>query len=171
VDSYLQQRFVALGTQALTRTRIYLDTNFWADLRDYIAGIRTMPSGDALLATLRDAVTERRAVCTYSSHTLEELMKHAVPATREATARIVDELSDGFCLANPERMLANEIVHWIASAIFKLPNLCSLTEIAWTRPFFIVVDYSPPRPEDASGQAVYQGFVDRVWNQTLAQVL
>ena len=171
MDAYLQQWFLALGAQALMRTRLYLDTNYWADLRDHISGVRSHPDRERLLHLLRDAVHGGRALCTYSSHTLDELMKHAAPSTREATARLVDELSLGFCVANPERLLSNEIVHWIASELAKMTDLYSLTQMAWARPFFIAVDFSPPRRDELASEPVFHRFVDEVWRKTLTDIL
>lgn len=171
MDVYLQQRFLALGAEVLTRTRLYLDTNYWADLRDHIAGIRPHPDRERLLHILRDAVHGGRSLCTYSSHTLDELMKHAAAATREATARLIDELSLGLCVANPERLLSNEIVHWIGSELAKMSDLYSLTQMAWSRPFFIVVDFSPPHRGELESELVFHRFIDDVWCKTLTDVV
>lgn len=171
VDPYLQQRFLALGAEALTRTRLYLDTNYWAELRDHIAGTRTHSNCERLLHLLRGAVQSGRALCTFSSHTLEELMKHASPEKRLATARLIDELSLGFCIANPERLLSNEIVYWIAADLAKKTNLYSLTQMAWTRPFFVVIDFSPPRPDEREWDELFRRFVDEVWNKTLTDII
>jgi hypothetical protein len=171
VDQYLQQRFLALGAQALTCTRLYLDTNYWADLRDHIAGIKPNADRARLLFLLRTAVGTGRAICTYSSHTLDELMKHASTAAREATARLIDELSQGFCVANPERLLSNEIVHWIVGQVAKKTELFSLTQMAWTRPFFIAVDFSPSRRDDVESEIAFHRFVDSVWCKTLGEIV
>ena len=101
MDRYLQQRFLALGAEALTCTRLYLDTNYWADLRDHLLNVRSHPDREHLLHLLRTAVQSRRAICTYSSHTLDELMKHASAETRIATAKLIDELSLGFLCCEP----------------------------------------------------------------------
>ena len=171
MDQYLQRRFIALGAEALTRTRLYLDTNYWADLRDHLAGTRPHPDRERLLQLLRTEVQSGRAICTYSSHTLDELMKHASTETRLATTKLIDELSRGFCVANPERLLSNEIVHWIAGQLAKKTELYPLTQLAWARPFFIVVDFSPPRGADLESNLVFHRFVDEIWSKTLTDVV
>lgn len=35
-SQHLERKFTALGEEALERTRLYLDTNYWANLRDRV---------------------------------------------------------------------------------------------------------------------------------------
>lgn len=173
MDAYLESKFLELGTEALERPRLYLDTNYWVNLRNSILGSNNKPAVAQLLNVLRHAVHQRGALCTYSSHTLEEIMKHASPAIREASALLMDELSGGFCLANPDRLLNNEIVHWILGDFAKKSPLLPLTQLAWTRPFFLVIDCEPPRlPVDhESAERLHAGFIETMWAMPLHRVV
>lgn len=171
---HLERKFTALGAEALERTRLYLDTNYWANLRDCMLGANQKPAVANLLGILRHAADQGVAICTYSSHTLEEIMKHASADARESTASLMDELSGGFCLANPDRLLDNEIDHWIVQDLAKKTPPFSPTQLAWTRPFFLFLDYEPPRPPvaDAESAAKLQtGFIDDVWTMPLHRVV
>lgn len=164
---------LVLGRDALAHSRLYLDTNYWANLRDSLLGTNKSTDVSDLLTILRQAVQQGDAICTYSSHTLEELMKHASLEVREASALVMDELSGGYCLANPERLLDNEIVYWIAENIAKKDGLLPLSQLAWTRPFFLVVDYDPPRlPIDPEvDEHLRMGFIDKMWSMRLREVV
>lgn len=172
MNAYLERKCLELGAQAMSRTRLYLDTNFWIELRNSALESNSMGSSQDLLRILREAVHERGVICTYSSHSFTEIMKHSSEELREATFRLVDELSSGFCIANPDRLLNNEIDHWIISEIAQKRPLLPLAQMGWTRPCFIIVDWAPHQlqidAEDA--EKMHHGFIDSMWRMTLADI-
>ena len=170
---YLEQKFVSLGCDALDRTRIYLDTNFWAMLRDHQSGRRVRDDAAKLLVCLREFVEKGVGFCTFSGHTLSELMKHKDASVRQLTAQLMDELGAGFCLANQERLIDNEIISFLSSILAPSMDRWSPSHLAWAKPFFILIDYEPP-PLDLINEEslnLQKGFIDHVWSMPMTEVL
>ncbi len=170
---YLEQRFVSLGCRALSRKRIYLDTNFWVMLRDHKSGRQVRIDVEDLLCSLREVVLSGAGFCTFSGHTLSELMKHKDASIRRLTAGLMDELSCGICLSNQDRLFNNEIISFIGSLLAPSMSRWSLSHLAWAKPFFLMTDYQPPSfglSSDADLE-LQKGFVEHVWSMSMAQLL
>lgn len=171
---YLENKFVELGSEALARKRIYLDTNFWSLLRDQKLGRRVNDEVGALLVCLKCLVSSGRVLCLYSEHTLSELMKHASHSIREETAVLMDELSAGICVANHDRLLDNELIFFVGSLLAPTMDRWELSRLAWTKPFFIHLDYCPPKFAGLADDDAYRlqiGFIEHVWSMTISEVI
>jgi hypothetical protein len=64
---------LALANALRERVKIYLDTNYWVDLRKADAGLGSASMVE-LLACLRDLVARGRAVCPLSESSFIELL-------------------------------------------------------------------------------------------------
>jgi len=131
-DQHLRDRRLELGRDALSRWRIYLDTWVWIRMRDH--SLARHPSRDAadLLALLEEAVTAGQAICPLEANTVRELLGQLDQETRRATARLMDSLSRGLCLASPEERRRAEFLyflrkHWKGDATLHEPR-----ELVWT---------------------------------------
>lgn len=170
----LNQRFKELGVEALSKVRVYLDTNFWVLLRNQMTGYRTSTLAQELLSAFRNGVDSNVLICTFSGHTLSEIMKHVDPNTQAATAQLMDELSRGFCLANQDRLLNNEIVHWMCGWMNPGMDRHVVTELAWAKPAYLLLDYVPPgNPglRTAEQRLLHDSFTEHLWSMPMAQVM
>ncbi|EMP0914089.1 hypothetical protein [Pseudomonas aeruginosa] len=175
LQAHLHDRFKLLGADALRKQRIYLDTKFWALLRDQIIGVReSNPNLVKLLEILRHRVKSGESICTFSGHTLTEVMGHASPDTRNATAELMDELSQGYCIANQDRLLANEIAHWYFSWIQPGKERTPLPQLAWSKPFYLHLDYLPPTIPNITPKEQWDiaiKFIEFTWSMPMTKIM
>jgi len=175
LHTHLHARFKLLGADALRKQRIYLDTKFWALLRDQIIGIReSNPDLVKLLEILRHRVKSGESICTFSGHTLTEIMGHACPDTKNATAELMDELSQGYCIANQDRLLANEIAHWFFSWMQPEKERIPLHQLAWSKPFYLHLDYLPPTIPNITPQEQWDiatKFIEFTWSMPMTKIM
>jgi hypothetical protein len=123
---YLRDKHVELEKSLQTRTLIYLDTNHWVNLRHVRLGSRlASPVYDAILHLLEKLIEQRRILCPLSFPLFLELMKQMDPATRLATARLMDSFSDGVCFQYPLEIERLELRQRIMRVVLgeKAPSL------------------------------------------------
>lgn len=98
--------------RALSAIRVYLDTNHWIRLRQLHRGIESNRGYERLFELLRRLTQARIAVVPVSDQLLTELCHQADLATRQATASVIDELSDGVTIVGFERRGVLEMLEW-----------------------------------------------------------
>jgi len=99
VFELLREMMVVLAEKIRDRTKIYLDTNHWINLRKVVLGTSDRNSiYEDILQLLRKLVADGHICCPVSSTIFDELMKQTDQTTRTASARLMDELSWGVCL-------------------------------------------------------------------------
>ncbi|HYE32102.1 MAG TPA: hypothetical protein VEH27_11785 [Methylomirabilota bacterium] len=98
----------ALVGEVHKKVLVYLDINHWIRLRDAALQRSEDARYQALLELLRSLHAAERIVCPASFELFAELVKQGDPKTRQATARLMDELSSGLCLHNPRGVITAE---------------------------------------------------------------
>lgn len=129
-DQYRLHRDCQRGQRALSSTRIYVDTNHWIGLRDVHRGISAKASYVRLLEVLQQLTKARRAVVVLSDQLITELCHQADSESREATAEVIDELSDGVTIVGFDRRVVLETLQWAHASLHNSNPLPLLT--VWT---------------------------------------
>lgn len=132
MDHYVRTRQIALARTIQPRKKVYLDTRFWISARNAVLEAHATPGERKLLHLLRRGVHAGRIVCPISESTFVEVMKQTDMATREATARLIDELSLGVSLTSGRMRTATEIAHFYHAQLGN-QDLYALEELVWTR--------------------------------------
>jgi hypothetical protein len=122
VDAYVRGKQIALGQALASRTKVYLDLNFWIAARDAALGVRTDPAALKLLHLLRRGVEQGRLICPVGDTFFLELMKQPLSEDRRiGTARLVDQLSLGVTLV-PERRRTGMEIYQLFHRLLKRPE-------------------------------------------------
>lgn len=129
-DQYRLHRDCQRAQRALSSTRIYLDTNHWIGLREVYRGISEKASYVRLLEVLQRLTKARRAVVVVSDQLITELCHQADCQTRKATAKVIDELSDGVTIVGFDRRVVLETLEWAHASLHNSNPLPLLT--VWT---------------------------------------
>lgn len=171
IKSYIDDKFLDLGRNSFSRTNIYLDTNFWVNIRDHLSGKNCSQEISDLLNYLRPRVKNGQLICTYSSYTFSELMKHLDKDVRLLTAQIIDELSNGICIANTDRLLENELSFLALKFANKQVDMHYLKERAWATPFFLLHDFIPPShyADFEVEFEIQKKFIDEIWLMKMSE--
>ncbi|CAE6858070.1 hypothetical protein R69749_06308 [Paraburkholderia domus] len=154
---------IELGEWVAGRDRIYLDKCFWIHLRAARTLALSPPGASDLLDSLMTGVSAGRLVCPISDALFLELMKQSDPATRGATAELIDELSCGITLSPEPTRVATEVAHFLhANAGY---SVHPLEHLVWTKVPYILGSQHPVAtafPEDER-LVVQKAFFDHLW--------
>ena len=171
VDDHVRHRVIELGQLVMARDRVYLDKCFWIHLRAAYTNAPSTPAAVDLLAALTAGVGSGRLICPISDALFLELMKQTDPATRRATAQLIDNLSLGVTLSPGPTRTATEVAHFLhASAGHQVHPL---EHLAWTKvPYVLGVQHPvhPAFPEDEQ-LAIQKAFFDHLWEVPLTTMV
>lgn len=168
IAAHIRRRIIALGESISSKKKLYLDSRYWIFLRDAALGRPKHPSHAELLERLRGAVRSGVALCPIADVAFIELMKHADPPTRLATARLMDELSQGAALATEQERVNEELAHFMMTAGAR-PELHPLAHLAWVPPCYALGITCPDAASlDPSDNLVLQkALADACWQMPL----
>lgn len=133
-ETHMRRKIVALGQSVEHQVKIYLDVNFWLMLRDADLGTHADPKYHELLANLRSLASRRIAFCPIGESVYFEVLKQSDERTRLATAKLMDELSQGIAITAMDLRTGTELAY--ALHIIKgtdKGSLDPLDTLVWTR--------------------------------------
>lgn len=138
LDTYRSINRIQLAYSVLRKRRIYLDTLVWIRLRDVEMGRSTDSTYKALLDVLRDACGRDQLICPLSCSAVSELLNQEDRATRLATARIMDDLSQAVCIQRFDYLLSSELEHLLCKTLLPEHTHAVPEDLAWTKVAFFV---------------------------------
>ncbi len=155
-----------LGRSMARRARIYLDTRYWLLLRDVHLKRRQEAELVRLLAILKKAVAKGTAVCPVEAASFMELFGQRDAATRQITAQLMDELSNGVCLAPPQERRLIELQCFLEQQIDSSTENPAPSELVWSRVggiFGEVLPFLDPIPPKQS-RRLQINLYDHLWS-------
>ncbi len=170
---YEGRKRLELGRELLSVKKIYLDTKFWLFLRDIRTERRTHEQLSLLLELLSTLVKDGLAICPISADTFIEVFKQTDSITRRATVEIIDELSKGIGLLQPEERIKLELLHFVREKTQGANSVHRLDELSWTK-VGNVLGFSTPGLDELSAElnrAMQKAFLDQMWSITLTDML
>lgn len=171
VDQHVRRRVIELGEWVMARERVYLDKCFWIHLRTARMNEPSPTGASALMASLAAGVSAGRLICPISDVLFLELMKQTDPATRIATAELIDELSCGVSLSPEPTRVATEVAHFFHANVGH--SVHPLEHLVWTKvPFVLGVQHpvSPAFPQEEQ-LVVQKAFFDHLWEVPLSTMV
>ncbi|SFR79794.1 hypothetical protein [Sphingomonas jatrophae] len=174
IERHSRARKIELGQKLLGRRKVYLDTRYWIILRETAAARRTDAASRKLLHFLRRGVNAGRLVCPISADLFMELTKQAnTPTRRQATARLIDELSLGVTSMDPQTLLATEVHRFLSSALHGSEAVHPMQELIWTKVAYALGDMHPKLdglpPEDEL--ELQKRVFDHLWEMPLSDLV
>ena len=116
--------------RALSRHRIYLDTNYWLYLRDAAFRKPKRPEFAELWRRLRNLARAGRVVCPVSYPFYAEVMKQE-DDSRRRTACVVDRLSGGVCVVDPLSRIGSQLSHYVWTGLLGDKTLLPSHHFVW----------------------------------------
>ena len=171
VDEHVRRRVIELGKWVMARERVYLDKCFWIHMRTARTGFPSPPGANDLLASLTAGVAAGRLICPVSDALFLELMRQTDPATRNATAELIDDLSLGVTLSPEPTRVATEVAHFFHASVGN--SVYPLEYLVWTKvPYILGVQHPVPTafPEDER-LVMQKVFFDHLWEVTLSTMV
>ena len=169
---YVRARQLDLYESIRLRKKIYLDINFWIDLRETDLGRSTSSTTTELLRMLREGVSAGALVCPICESTFAELMKQSDDVTRFATAKLIDELSLGVALIDYFTRENTELACLLHTDLPEESRF-RCDQLVWTRVAYILGPVHPSNtPFDSSTElAMQKAFVDVMWDISLSDMV
>ena len=169
---YVRQLKVALHDGLKLRRAVYLDTNFWVNLRKFVLGDGAFKEYGSLLELLRRKTADGTLFCPISESTFSELCKQDCPVTLAATASLMEELSLGVSLDVLSERMSTEISCFTAMR-HAADSEPTYRQLAWTK---VAYAFGPLYPLQTAFDAVTEGaiqklFIDAQWNAKLSNIL
>jgi hypothetical protein len=158
-EAYFQHRHNQLRDELTGRKLIYLDTNHWINIRHVVLNSPMEGPGyrelHGLLATL---FAQGKIRCPVSLFAFIELTKQTDPVTRLATARLMDQFSDGLCFQFPPDLARSELRHFLLKTTAKQP--LGLKTFPFTKVGFL---FGQLIPDIAPAGVANNNLVQKVW--------
>lgn len=173
LEAYAGRKRLELGRELQSAKKIYLDTKFWLFLRDIRLERRADQHLALLLELLTTLVKKGLAICPISADTFMEVFKQTDSITRRVTVQVIDELSKGVGLLQPEERIQLELLHLVREKTRGAESVHRLDELAWTKVAY-VLGFSTPALDDlpaALERAMQKAFLDQMWTITLTDML
>lgn len=172
-SEYLHILHLRLRKEIETQHVIYIDICHWVKMRHWILDHpNKTPVYRSILETLRQLRAKQRIICPISFPLFVELMRQSDTRTREATARLMDELSDGICLQKPRDLIRTEIQQQITRSMFG-DRALDLMEWVWTKAGWIAGERLPVSEAFSlkDNEYLQKTFVDLMWETKLEDVI
>lgn len=173
LETHTNGKQLALGTDLMATTRIYLDTKYWIYLRDVQRGRSRNPTHQAILAELRRLRSSNTIICPVSYPVFSELLLQTDPDTRTLTAKLIDELGDGTCILPQHDVMSCEIRNFIRKCITPDAKLLPVNKMVWTKVAFICGMLYPTTKSLLSDTmlAMQKALMDVIWTARLESIV
>lgn len=173
VTSYVRRKRIALAHEIKGRKKIYLDTKYWALLRDVRLGRSTCQDTAKLLRLLESGVAGGSLICPFNADTYFEVMKQDDEHTLMATAQLIDDLSLGVCMTPIMERIELEVFHFVECSRRPTDDVHELDELVWIKTAYVLGFVTPDcytMPDDVN-TAMQKSFADYMWTLGLADML
>jgi hypothetical protein len=173
VSAQVAARMEQLADQVVSRTRVYLDTNYWILLRDAAMGRPRDPTHEQLLAVLTEATAAETHVCPVGEGVFFELLRQSDERTRLATAKLIDSLGQGITIQNLHDRIQTELHSFISATSQQQMLPEPPLRRVWLKIGHVLGSLYPvlPKFDDAEELAVQKAFLDVMWSITLEEML
>ena len=160
----------ALHDSIKDKTEIYLDTNYWVYLKDFVLGKKSEPVFAELYELCTSMADSGRFFFPISQSTVEEILTQDDDSSRFKTAEIVDRLSNGISLTSIKERFCSEMVNFFDSTqTHALPH-----SSIWTKASTALATTdvpNDPRLDAKTNLACKKAFDDHRWNQSFSDFL
>jgi hypothetical protein len=145
LDQYRCRVLHRFGQVVSSKTIVYLDLNYWINLRKVVLGQQVEPAFVELHSALTEAAECGLIVCPLSFWVFQELLKQSDSETRKATAALVDRLSSGVAFVHHAEIVSQEVLHFIRKSSFRYADVKQwpIHECIWKRTMSFLGDQIP----------------------------
>lgn len=142
-EEHRRARCLALGSEVLEKTRIYLDQKYWIFCRDAVMGRPQQPIHVDIWNELRALVASNAVVCPVTHPIFVETMKQGDRAKRKCSAKVIDELSQGVAILPLQVLFRTELYHLFMSLEKGATAVYPLNRLVWTYAGWVLGEMVP----------------------------
>ena len=173
VADHVRLKQISLAREIKSKKKIYLDTKYWALLRDVRLGRPTSTGTVELLARLESLVRDGHAICPLNADIFFEVFKQSDASTLTASVQLLDDLSCGVSLIPVFDRLVLEVIHFIEAPRSQKTEVLAPRELVWTKAAYIIGFVTPDLYELPTEQniQIQKKFADYMWGLKLMDYL
>lgn len=173
LDEYTKGLRLQLGEEIKSCRKIYLDTNYWLELRNVILGRQENKNFVKLLELLHNGVKAGKLICPISDENFYEILLQSDPSTLSASASLIDDVSRGVALLSTEERIKFEILYFIHSSTKGKNSVYHPDIFVWSKVSYICGASHPTStlfsPEDEL--VIKKAFFDQMWSLSLTDMI
>jgi hypothetical protein len=143
ISAYVQSKRIALAREIRGKKKIYLDTKYWALLRDVRLKRSKCKETSKLLSRLEELVSDGKAVCPLNADVFFEVFKQNDRCTLQASVELIDDLSGGICMLPLTERIPAEVFHFMEANTKGPDKVVRLDELMWTKAAYIIGFVTP----------------------------
>lgn len=173
LEEYTKGIRLQLGEKISLCKKIYLDTNFWLELRDVILKRQFNKNFESLFELLRVGVQAEKIICPISDENYYEILQQSDELTLKTTASLIDELSKGIVLLSSHERTQFEILYFIHSLVNGADSVYNPEVFVWSKISYILGAVHPTStlfsPEDEL--AIQKSLFDHMWSMSFLEMI
>ena len=173
LNDYTKSVKLQLGHDLQNRTKIYLDTNYWINLRKVNLNNNADQIYIKLLDLLKSGIQTKKIICPISDEIFGEILLQTNFDNLKASARLIDELSECVSVLSSREREQFEILHFIYSTTNLESSLHDQEVFVWSKiPFSFGLThplFSQISPEEEL--VVQKSFFDQMWSITFSELV
>jgi hypothetical protein len=173
LSAYVRRKQISLAHDIRGRRKVYLDTKYWALLRDARLGRSKCPDTIRLLRALEARVLKGTALCPFNADIYLEVIKQSDEHTLLATATLIDDLSLGVCMVPIAQRQQLELLHFIESCRWPAEAIHDPSDLVWTKSAYAMGFCTPTIhsiPPDTN-ETIQKLFADYMWTVGVVDML
>lgn len=176
LNDYRKSVRIELGQQLKDQVKIYLDTKFWIHFREVTLNRNTNIGYIELLQLLRDGVQQKKLLCPISEEIIGEILLQTNSQNLGASAKLIDELSEGVSICSSREREQDEILNFIYKYYLLEEAIQSIHEqevFVWSKiPFAFdlphpYINQIPPDEE----LVIQKSFFDKMWTISFSEMI
>lgn len=164
IDNYIKNHRLEISKLIKGKTIIYLDTNYWLNLRDQSR--ESEPNKRILLDNIIELSDSGKCIFPISEVTFWEFLKQSDLETLKETSILVDKLSKGISMINSNERRVLEFKHFYYKNTGQ--DTFELNELIWTKLSFLLGYEFIARLKT---EELQKSFFDFVSNSTLVDII
>lgn len=173
LEQYTKKKRLQLGEEITNYKKIYLDTNYWLELRNTILGRPKNNYFVKLLELLRNGVKVGKLICPISDENYYEILQQTDPVTLNASANLIDDLSKGIVLLSTEERIQSEILYFIRSLTNNKTYIHHPNVFVWSKVSYVFGVFHPKSISSSPEEelVIQKAFFDQMWSISLMEML
>ncbi len=171
VDEYIRSRCIQLGKSVLDHKIVYLDTNFWINLRDVSLGRKSSKVAIDFYEKVMELVRLGTYIFPISEDIFLEVLNQTDEVTINETVTLIDSLSKGVSLISLDERVSLELLHFMHDSTGSEVYNCK--ELVWTKLTYNMGFTTPvnDRIDEKLDQLIQKAFVDQMWAISLSDMI
>ncbi len=173
LSDYARSVKLRLGHKLQDIVKIYLDTNFWINLREVSLGRNDKEGYVKLFDLLKNGVQKRKLICPISDEIFAEILLQTNHDNLKASAKLIDELSNGVSVISSREREQYEILDFIYRTTDIAKELHDQAVLVWSKVSFIY-GLTHPHLKQMSPEeelVIQKYFFDQMWSITFSEMV